>query len=450
MKIIDSCLISEALYNLCIQANTSYSDSLYNLLLDKFHAADGDLKLKYSNILKNIKLAFDKKRPLCQDTGQVIVFVEIGKEVFVDANVSSLINDAVSRAYCENFYRKSVVKNAIFDRTNSGNNTPAIIYYDFIDGDAININLLVKGAGSENYSKVKMFSPADGKEEIFKFVKSCIEVAGEKSCPPYVLGLGIGGTMDYASVLSKKAFFNTTNSNEEKLFISDLKRFLNSEDLLDIKISTASTHIAMLPVSVTINCHSTRDASCIIKDSKIFYNNKNPDFFDINFETSALKEVNSKDIDAIRNLKPGEVVLLTGEIYTARDAAHKLIYDKYKSDKTLLFDLKDKIIFYAGPCPAAEGEIIGPIGPTTSARMDKYCDFVYSKGLLATIGKGERSIDAEQAIRKYNGKYFVAQGGISCLLSSCVKKSEVIAFEDLCTEAIRKLYVEKFPVIVKI
>lgn len=449
--------IEEAVYNLCISANTCYDVNLYNKIYEKYKKAKTvDLKNKYADILRNIELSKNSRRPLCQDTGQIIVFVELGQNILLEGKpLNKAINDAVEKAYKENFFRKSVVKNSLFDRNNTNTNTPAIIYTEISDINGLNLSLLVKGAGSENYSAIKMFQPSSSKEEIFEFVKEAVLKAGEKSCPPLVLGLGAGATMDKAAVMSKKAFFKESQTNEETVFIEELKDYLKdlSEDLLEIKLETDATHIACLPIALTINCHSTRHAKCIIFPERIYYKTSEIEIKSTDTKNLSLNEINLSNIDEIdklKNLKKGEHVLLTGEIYTARDAAHKKIADYYQKTGTLPFELKDKIIFYAGPCPAAPNEIIGPVGPTTSARMDKFCNLVYSQGLLATIGKGERSKETEETIKNYNGKYLTTQGGIACLLSKCVKQSEVVAFEELGTEAVRKLYVEKFPVCVEI
>lgn len=444
---IDANLLEETVYNLCVQANTIYDMRLYNLILQKFdNAVSQDDKIKYSNILNNIKLAFDTRRPLCQDTGQVIVFVRHGCECICKKPVNEIINTAVEKAYTDNYFRKSVVKNALFNRVNTNTNTPAVVYTDIVPGSEITIDLMIKGAGSENCSAVKMFRPSATKEDIFQFIKNTVASAGEKSCPPVVLGIGIGGTMEYAALLSKKSFFHKQNPDENN-FVTQLCTYLKNEEsnILDIHLMTSSTHIACLPVAVTLNCHSTRHASAHICKNKVTYNMHLGEYKDITDENTNFKEVFSCDTDIIRSLKCGENILLTGYIYTARDAAHKKIQEHFEKYGCMPFDFKDKIIFYAGPCPAAADEIIGPVGPTTSARMDDYCHLMYSNGLLASIGKGERSQQAYDVIREYNGKYFTAQGGIACLLSRCVKSSEILAFDELGTEAVRKLYVEKLP-----
>ncbi len=455
MILTDANTISKAVYTLCQKANCSYPQDLYNLLYKKYLNSDGLKHQKYYYILKNIEMSNEKQRPLCQDTGQVIVFVEIGSNVHITGlSIEKTINAAVEKAYKDNFFRKSTVKNAIFDRRNTSTNTPAIIYTEISekDPDTIRLKLMVKGAGSENYSTIKMFKPTSEKKEIFEFIKDSVISAGEKSCPPLCLGVGIGATMDKAAVLSKKAFFNTNETVEEKAFCEELKKYLKNYnlDILNIKIITTATHIACLPVALTINCHSTRHCECVIKENSIEFTDDDLEVKAIEYTDENQIEINTEDIQSIKKLKKGMRILLTGQIYTARDAAHEKMAEYEKEHGAMPFDIKDKIIFYAGPCPPAPNEIIGPVGPTTSVRMDKFSEVMYSKGLAATIGKGERTAETENIIQKYNGKYFTAQGGVACLLADCIKKSEIIAFEELGTEAVRKLYVEKFPVTVEI
>lgn len=440
---INTELIEEAVYKLCVEANTLYGRDLYEKLVQKSKA---DNKVKESLILKNIKIAAKTRRPLCQDTGQVLVFVKMGYKVsFTGKNIDSAINDAVSNCYKENYYRKSVVKNAIFDRENTSSNTPAIIYYEFYEGERVEINVLIKGAGAENYSKINMFKPSYAKEELFEFVKETVKNAGEKACPPLVLGIGIGGTMDSAALLSKKAFFEKVDEEETGL-AQEIKESLDDNSILDVRVKTSATHIASLPMAVTINCHCTRHACAVVEENGITYRKEKIDYKNGPVETEAPGiKIDTSDIEGLRSLKPGTEILLSGEIYTARDAAHQKIVEIFENEGKMPFDIKDKIIFYAGPCPNTPDEIIGPIGPTTAARMDKFTEFMYSNGLLATIGKGERSNEACESIKKHSGKYFTAIGGISCLLAQTVKKAEIIAFEELGAEAVYKLYVENLP-----
>lgn len=433
--------IREAVYNLCILANTHYSPDLYKKLADDFTK---NAKIKTGLILKNIELASKNKRPLCQDTGQVIVFIKTGQNIRYEGKpINEAINNGVEEAYEKNYYRKSVVKDAINDRNNTKTNTPAIIYHDFVEGSETEINILIKGAGAENYSALKMFKPSDSKEKIFEFIKETVKTAGEKACPPIVVGAGLGGTCDFAAILSKKAFFASNNERDEQLE-KELQNYLNGESVLDVKVITSPTHIASLPVCVTLNCHCTRHACAVLDENGIAYKKEDTRFLETSIQSQGTN-VNADDYEKIRSLKKGDEILLSGDIYTARDAAHKKFEEIIDKGEELPFDMENKIIFYSGPCPAAPGEIIGPIGPTTAARMDGFAQLTHSLGLIASIGKGERSQEAQEAIKKYNGKYFSAIGGISCVLSQCVKKAEIVAFEELGAEAVYKLTVCDLP-----
>ena len=440
-------LIKSAVYKLCFEANTCLDDRVYSKILSAYNSSN-DKILK--TILQNAKISYETKKPLCQDTGQVIVFVELGQNVKLTGEfMDNAINSAVEECYFENFFRKSVVQNAVFDRTNTKTNTPAIIYTKIVEGDEVKIKVLIKGAGSENKSKLEMMLPTASEEEIISCCGDLILSAGENACPPMFIGIGIGGTSDKAIILSKEVFVKEEFSNKEKDLAQKIKNYVNSKSrnnyVLDVKLKSIATHIACMPVAITINCHSDRTSSCTIKNGEINYEHQTPYF--INFEDSEnIKEVFANDIETIKSLKQGEEVLLTGEIYVARDMAHKRMLEA----DTLPIDIKDKIIFYAGPCPNKPNEAIGSVGPTTASRMDKYAVELYNKGLLATIGKGSRSEDIKTAIKQNNAKYFTVIGGVAALLSDKVKNSEIIAYKDLGAEALYKLQVEKFPIKVEL
>ncbi len=443
--IIDTKLVTEAVYELCVRANTIYSADLYEKISS---LARQSANIKYRLILENTKLAYEKKRPLCQDTGQVIVFVRVPQSVqFCGDDIGEAINYGVQKAYQENYFRKSVVKDALFERVNTMDNTPALIYYEY-GGDELEINLLIKGAGAENYSAVKMFRPADSIDDICDYICNLVEAAGEKVCPPVVLGIGVGGTMEYAGVLSKKAFFAQESSCSADLKEKLLKRLQGK--VLDIRILSYATHIASLPVAVTINCHCTRHSCCCIKEQKIFYKTDMPEFVPVCTDISA-KNLDSTDLNKLQDLKIGDDILLSGVIYTARDAAHARLLNMYESGLKLPIDFENQIIFYAGPCPAAPGEVIGPIGPTTSMRMDKYADFTVNvMKAAAVIGKGECPPNLIKISAKTPLRYLCAVGGVSCVLARCVKSSELVAFDDLGAEAIYKLVVKDLPLSVRL
>ena len=376
----------------------------------------------------------------------------------------------------------SVVKDALFDRTNTKTNTPCIIHTEI--SDEFEIKVFIKGGGSENATQITTLSPTSTEDEIIEFVKSSVAKTGAKACPPYFLGVGIGATTEIAGLLSKKAVLLNENIDEQHQKLAEkIKKAVNELNIgaagvggnstcLDVKIITAPTHIACMPVALTINCHSTRFASLKNKGTENRKQETQSPVFSSQF--SNYIKVNTSDVSRLKSLKQGDNVLLSGTIYTARDAAHKRLVEMIKKGEKLPFDLKNSIIFYAGPCPGGKcnialsdkslpncengskcggksaekgaGCIVGSIGPTTASRMDKFAKTLYENGVLATIGKGERSEETKIAIKKTGGLYFTAIGGIACLLSGKVRAGDVIAFEDLGAEAVYKLEVKDFPV----
>lgn len=458
---INTDLIKEAVYKLCLEANTRLDKKSYEKILNAYNTtSDENLKTTFKYILKNAKKAFENKTALCQDTGQVIVFLTIGQNVFIEGeDLYNAINSAVERSYRENFFRKSTVKDALCDRTNTNTNTPVIIHTEIISGDEVRIEILIKGAGSENKSKSKMLLPTASKEDIKQFVAKSVIESGLSSCPPLFVGIGIGGTADKSAYLAKKALLKGDEKKEIKVFAEDIKEFINENSpadfpenyVLELNIISSPTHIACLPISVSINCHSSRKAGCIIKEGKIFYDIEDYAFIDpkINNANNS-KKLNTSQTEEIQNLKEGDNILLSGELYIARDAAHKRIIELIEKKQKLPIEIKDKIIFYAGPCPAKPGTIIGPVGPTTASRMDNYAETLYNMGLLATIGKGERSENLKKIIRKNNGIYFTLTGGIASLISEKITKCNTIAFEELGAEAIYKIQVKNFPLKIEV
>ncbi len=423
------------------------TDKLYDLIYKMAHDANIYLpKCVYENIkkcnfdknikneiIKNAYLAEKKKRPLCQDCGQVVVFLEVGQNIKLEGEfIDDIINKAVSASYKDNFFRKSVVLDAFRERENTKTNTPVIIHHKIIKEDRINILLSLKGGGAENTSQIKMFNPTASEDEIKEFVKKAAESAIKYSCPPISVGVGIGGVLETACTLAKKALFEGERYD------------LNMDGVFDAHILTTSTHIANMPVCVNINCHSSRfkRASIIFEGENctVAYENDKADLEDVKINTD-YRTLNTDNLEEFKTLKIGDKILLSGTIYTARDAAHKKLVELINNNKKLPFDLKNSFIFYAGPAPKKEDEIIGPVGPTTSKRMDKYSEILYKKGVFGTIGKGGREVN--------RGLYFTATGGVACLLQDCVLSSELVAFEYLGTEAIYKLNVKNLPLTVK-
>ena len=434
-------ILKTAIKTLLIKANTVLDESVYDCLTK---IKDKD---KRDFILKNCKIAYDTGRPLCQDTGQVLVFLKLPYDFNFGFDFKKTINEAVEETYEEESYRKSVVKNALFDRKNTKTNTPAIIYTDFEDRKSVKIDVLIKGGGAENTSFVKMFNPTATENEIINKISDEIKNRGINACPPLFIGIGAGGTMDYAALLSKKALFEGIENN----FCKKLKEKCNNIEVLSIKILSNSTHIASLPVAVTINCHSNRHSDCEIGNNGIICNKKNYELIDKEIDFSEFKKINYEtDEQFCKNLQVGDKILFSGTIYTMRDAAHQRIAQMLDNGEKLPFEIKNSIIFYAGPAPKKGDEIIGPIGPTTSKRMDKFAPRLYDLGCSATIGKGERSQEVVDACKRNNAHYFTAQGGVACLLQQSFKTAELVAFKDLDTEAIYKFEVENLPLKVEI
>ncbi|MBQ2871736.1 fumarate hydratase [bacterium] len=436
----------QATYDACYKANIYLPKEVLTALTD---IKENEDTAKMDKIFANSVIAAKNSRPLCQDTGQIIVFLEIGQNVYLDELPQEIINKAISDCYVDNFFRKSIVNDSLFDRTNTNNNTPTIIYTNIVRGNEIKIDLLIKGGGAENMSAVKMLTPSASEDDIINEITDIVQASGQNACPPLFLGVGIGGTLDYSSVLSKKAYF----SNENKQFAEKLKKHINENSdtkVADVKMLTSSTHIACMPLAVTINCHSCRHASVLVKQNGYELLTE----FDVANATENQqynkKEIQTNEVEILKNLNRNEEILLSGTIYTARDMAHKKIIKLIEKGETLPFELKHSIIFYAGPCPKKENEQIGPIGPTTAKRMDKFAPILYDLGMLATIGKGERNREVQQSIKNNNALYFSVQGGVASLLQSCIKNVEIIAFEELGTEAIYKLEVEKLPVKVEL
>lgn len=439
----------KAVYDACFEANVYLPRNVYKSLkeLDKKNVESSK---KMAKIFSNAAIAAKNQRPLCQDTGQVVVFVKIGENVVLDEqNPQMIINRAVGDCYKDNCFRKSVVDDALEGRKNTDSNTPAVIYVEYSREDNIRVDIMIKGGGSENMSSLAMLAPSTFEADVIKTVADAVNCAGENACPPMFLGVGIGGTADYACVLSKKAFFNENNN----ALGQKIKKYINENlavKVADVRVLSAQTHIACLPVGITINCHSARHASVLVdKDGYKFLTDFEKPCLDGAFEQNS-PEIFTNDIESLKKLNPGDEILLSGTVYTARDMAHKRLFEMIEKGEKLPFSLENSIIFYAGPCPKKGDEVIGPVGPTTSKRMDKFAPLLYDNGLFATIGKGPRSQEVKNSIEKNNAAYFSVQGGVASLLQNCVKGASVIAFEDLGAEAVFKLNIEKLPLKVEL
>jgi fumarate hydratase, class I len=477
-SIINTDTITRAIKLLSEQANYYLPEDVFVGLQEMFLNEKSPLAKDLLNeIIHNAYLASNSRRPICQDTGLTVVFIDIGQDVSLEGPpLNDAINEGVKQGYTEGFLRKSMVDDPVFERKNTKTNTPAVIHTRIVPGNKVKITVAPKGGGSENMSALRMLKPAEGEEGIVKFVVDTVSAAGANPCPPIYVGVGIGGSMDYAAILAKRALLKEIPTREEleNIAKSDKKAALELRILkeiqklgigtqglggtltaLGVSVEMAPCHIASLPVAVNINCHAARHSKIILGDATEVSGDISPEFTipepEIRSPSKEPKKVSLPLSDEqTRMLKAGDTVLLSGIIYTGRDAAHKRLINCIDTNQPLPVDLKGQVIYYVGPCPAREGEVIGPAGPTTSGRMDAYAPTLLDRGLKGMIGKGYRTDKVVDAIIRNKAIYFVATGGAGALLAQKIKAAKVVAYEDLGPEAIYKLQVEDFPVTVAI
>ena len=432
-----------------------------------------------AQILINSRMCAMGKRPICQDTGIVTIFIRIGMDVQWDASmsVSDMINEGVRRAYLlpDNILRASILQDPAGKRKNTGDNTPAVIHMEVVEGDSVEVELAAKGGGSENKSKLAMLNPSDS---IADWVEKTVPTMGAGWCPPGMLGIGIGGTAEKATVLAKQSLMEPIDIQElqkrgpnnavEELRLEIFSRVnalgIGAQGLgglttvLDIKIKDHPTHAASLPVAMIPNCAATRHAHFTLRgDGPVMQTAPQlSDWPEIAWEAGAgARRVNMDTVtaDEVATWQPGETLLLNGKILTGRDAAHRRIQQLLDAGESLPdgVDFKGRFIYYVGPVDAVRDEAVGPAGPTTSTRMDKFTDLMLSKtGLLGMVGKAERGPDAIAEIKKHGAVYLMAVGGAAYLVSQAIKKSRVVAFEDLGMEAIHEFEVVDMPVTVAV
>ncbi|MGI9276106.1 MAG: fumarate hydratase [Endozoicomonas sp.] len=430
-----------------------------------------------AQILINSRMCAMGKRPICQDTGIVTIFVKVGMEVRFDTKqpLEDLINEGVRRAYThpDNVLRASVLEDPAGARRNTKDNTPAVIHMSLVPGDKVDIQVAAKGGGSENKSKLAMLNPSDS---IVEWVKKTVPTMGAGWCPPGMLGIGIGGTAEKAMLLAKESLMDPVDIHElrergpvnrvEELRL-EIFEAVNSlgigaqglgglTTVLDIKIKDYPTHAASLPVAMIPNCAATRHAHFVLDGSGPVFQRPPSleDYPEISFEMGeGVRKVNVDSIskEDIKSWKPGDTVLLSGKILTGRDAAHKRMIDMLSRGEELPVDLKGRFIYYVGPVDPVRDEVVGPAGPTTSTRMDKFTRTLLEEtGLAGMIGKAERGAEAIEAIRDNESVYLIAVGGAAYLVSQAVKKAEVLAFPELGMEAVYEFEVKDMPVTVAV
>ncbi|MEJ2609232.1 MAG: fumarate hydratase [Candidatus Thiodiazotropha sp.] len=432
-----------------------------------------------AQILVNSRMCAEGKRPVCQDTGMVVVFLKIGMAVTWDGDmtVAEMVNEGVRHGYAhpDNVLRFSMVNDPLGARKNTGDNTPAIVHTDLVRGNKVDIKIAAKGGGSENKSRFKVLNPSDS---LVDWVLDELPKMGAGWCPPGMLGIGVGGTAEKAMLLAKESLMEPIDIHEliargaqnrkEELRLELFEKVnalgIGAQGLgglttvLDVKISDFPTHAASLPVGMIPNCAATRHLEFTLDGSgpAILTPPRPEEWPDITWEASPqARRVNLNEITRqdIATWKPGEMILLSGKMLTGRDAAHKRIADLFQRGEPLPenIDFHNRFIYYVGPVDPVRDEVVGPAGPTTSTRMDKFSELMLGQaGLLGMIGKAERGPVALEAIKKHKAVYLMAVGGAAYLVSKAIRSSQILAFEDLGMEAIREFDVIDFPVTVAV
>jgi fumarate hydratase class I len=432
-----------------------------------------------AQILTNSKMCAEGHRPICQDTGIINVFLQIGMDVRWEGFTGSIedaVNQGVRQGYLnpDNLLRASVLDDPIFARKNTRDNTPAVIHMTLVPGNVVDVTVAAKGGGSENKSKLQMLNPSDS---IVDWVLKTVPTMGAGWCPPGMLGIGVGGTAEKAVLLAKQALMDDIDmhallargpgSKLEELRI-ELYQKVNAlgigaqglgglTTVLDVKIKTYPTHAASLPVAMIPNCAATRHAHIVLDGSGPVY--LDPPSLDLwpdvhwqpDYNKSRQVDLNTLTPAQVASWKPGQTLLLSGKMLTGRDAAHKRIQQMLARGEQLPVDFTNRAIYYVGPVDPVRDEVVGPAGPTTATRMDGFTEMMLAQtGLIVMIGKSERGPVAIEAIKKHKSAYLMAVGGAAYLVAKAIKGAQVLAFADLGMEAIYEFDVKDMPVTVAV
>jgi fumarate hydratase class I len=432
-----------------------------------------------AQILTNSRMSAEGHRPICQDTGIVNVFMKVGMDVRFEGFSGTLedaINEGVRQGYNhpDNTLRASIVADPQFERKNTRDNTPAVIHVEIVAGNKLDITVAAKGGGSENKSKLVMLNPSDS---VVDWVLKTVPTMGAGWCPPGMLGIGIGGTAEKAVLMAKQALMEDIDMYEllqrgpknklEELRI-ELYEKVNAlgigaqglgglTTVLDVKINMYPTHAAGKPVAMIPNCAATRHAHFVMDGSGAVY--MDPPSLSLwpevhwapDYQKSRKVDLNTLSRAEIASWKAGDTLLLSGKMLTGRDAAHKRIQDMLAKGESLPVDFTNRTIYYVGPVDPVGSEAVGPAGPTTATRMDKFTEMMLEQtGLISMIGKAERGPAAIEAIRRHKSAYLMAVGGAAYLVSKAIKSAKVVGFADLGMEAIYEFDVVDMPVTVAV
>ena len=432
-----------------------------------------------AQILTNSRMCAEGKRPICQDTGIVNVFLKIGMDVRFEGfagSITDAINEGVRRGYnnTDNKLRASVVADPQFERKNTKDNTPAVVHMEVVPGNTLDVQVAAKGGGSENKSKFVMLNPSDS---LVDWVLKTVPTMGAGWCPPGMLGIGIGGTAEHAMLMAKQSLMEDLDMSDllargpqdktEELRV-ELYEKVNAlgigaqglgglTTVLDVKIMMHPTHAASKPVAMIPNCAATRHAHFVMDGSgPVFLDPPSlSEWPDVHWmpDTQKSKRVDLNTLTAaeVASWTPGQTLLLNGKMLTGRDAAHKRIQDMLAKGEKLPVDFKNRVMSYVGPVDPVRDEVVGPAGPTTATRMDKFTDMMLEKtGLIAMVGKAERGPIAIESIKNHKSAYLMAVGGAAYLVSKAIKGAKVVGFADLGMEAIYEFDVSDMPVTVAV
>jgi fumarate hydratase, class I len=464
-----------------LQYISYYHPADYIAHLARAYAAEQSPAAKdaIAQILTNSKMCAEGRRPICQDTGIVNVFLKIGMDVRFEGfpdGIEAAVNEGVRKGYLhpDNVLRASIVADPHFERKNTKDNTPAVIHMTLVPGNTVDVQVAAKGGGSENKTKFVMMNPSDS---LVDWVMKTVPTMGAGWCPPGMLGIGIGGTAERAMLMAKQSLMEDIDMYElkrrgpqnkvEELRIELCDKInalgIGAQGLgglttvLDVKIATYPTHAASKPVAMIPNCAATRHAHFVLDGSGPAY--LEPPSLDLwpdvkwapDYNKSQKVDLNTLTKEQVAAWKPGDTLLLSGKMLTGRDAAHKRIQDMLAKGEKLPVDFTNRVIYYVGPVDPVRDEVVGPAGPTTATRMDKFTEMMLSDtGLIGMIGKAERGPAGIEAIRKHKSAYLMAVGGAAYLVSKAIKHATVVGFADLGMEAIYEFDVTDMPVTVAV
>ena len=432
-----------------------------------------------AQILTNSRMCAEGHRPICQDTGIVNVFLKIGMDVRFEGfpgSITDAVNEGVRRGYDDpdNRLRASIVADPQFERRNTKDNTPAVVHMELVPGGTVDVQVAAKGGGSENKSKFVMLNPSDS---VVDWVMKTVPTMGAGWCPPGMLGIGIGGTAEKAMLMAKEVLMDPINMYElkrrgpqnktEELRIELCDKInalgIGAQGLgglttvLDVKIAMYPTHAASKPVAMIPNCAATRHAHFVLDGSGPVYVEPPSldDWPDVHwapdYNKSRKVDLNTLTREQVASWKPGDTLLLSGRMLTGRDAAHKRIEDMLAKGEPLPVDFGNRVIYYVGPVDPVRDEVMGPAGPTTATRMDKFTEMMLARtGLIGMIGKAERGPAGIEAIRRHKSAYLMAVGGAAYLVAKAIKAARVVGFADLGMEAIYEFDVTDMPVTVAV